>query len=433
MAAHWSADQALKQDVRTFRSGKRLAVPAGWTTLGCNQHIIWGESQHNPRTPRRVCVGLAGPTFHCTCTSRKNPCKHALGLFLLLVEQPNVFAQTPPPDWVPVEDSAPDSTQRLLADGMHTLARWLRDLVRGGLTAVQGQSSSTWDEIITRMADSHAPGLAQWLRRMACISSVGAEGWPGQLLEHIGRLYLLIEGFEHYESLTPEVQADIRAVIGSSGETEPPATGLSEQDCWLVLGHRAQPEFSNGDLPDWLEENIPHRHRIWLWGTHTRRIALITQSNRAPTLPEADLAPGNRLQARLTFYVSNYPLHATFSGPRSEAPAWAEVEMPCYATIEAAMDAYAEALAHNPWLEHFPMLLQAVIPVRQAVGKTALWAALDPTGTVQALPFAPRFDAGWQLLALSGGNPLSLFGEWDGNALLPLSAWVEDRFVVLKT
>jgi hypothetical protein len=432
MAANWSTDQAMQQDVRTFRSGKKLAVPAGWAMLGCNRHVVWGESRHNPGTPRRVSVDLAGPTFRCTCASRKNPCKHALGLFLLLVEQPQVFAQTPPPDWVPVDDSAPDSTQRLLAEGMQALACWLRDLVRGGLTAVQGQASSAWDEIAARMTDSHAPGIAQWLRRMAYIPSVGAEGWPGHLLEQIGRLYLLIEGFEHYKVLTPEMQADIRAVIGSSGEAEPPAAGLIEQDNWLVLGHRAQTEMSSGDIPDWLEENVTRQHRIWLWGARSRRIALITQTSRALT-PETDLMPGNWLQARLTFYASNYPLHATFSGPRTEAPACTLVEMPRYATIAAALDAYAEALAHNPWLEHFPMLLQTVIPVRQAERKTALWAALDATGAVQALPFAPRFEAGWQLLALSGGHPLSLFGEWDGSALLPLSAWIEDRFVVLKT
>jgi hypothetical protein len=34
-----------------------------------------------------------------------------------------------------------------------------------------------------------------------------------------------------------------------------------------------------------------------------------------------------------------------------------------------------------------------------------------------------REEDGWQLLAESGGAPLSVFGEWDGEALRPLSAW----------
>lgn len=32
-------------------------------------------------------------------------------------------------------------------------------------------------------------------------------------------------------------------------------------------------------------------------------------------------------------------------------------------------------------------------------------------------------DDGWQLGALSGGHPLSIFGEWLGERLRPLSAW----------
>ena len=38
---------------------------------------------------------------------------------------------------------------------------------------------------------------------------------------------------------------------------------------------------------------------------------------------------------------------------------------------------------------------------------------------------------GWHLLAASGGQPLAVFGEWDGEALWPLSAMAEGRFLPL--
>jgi hypothetical protein len=44
------------------------------------------------------------------------------------------------------------------------------------------------------------------------------------------------------------------------------------------------------------------------------------------------------------------------------------------------------------------------------------------------LPISPAFDRGWHLLALSGGHPVTLFGEWDGDQFLPMSVWVEDVF-----
>lgn len=68
------------------------------------------------------------------------------------------------------------------------------------------------------------------------------------------------------------------------------------------------------------------------------------------------------------------------------------------------------------------MLLNAVTPARS---KDA-WMLRDDEERV--LPIHPSFEA-WVLLAMSGGYPLALFGEWDGDHLLPLSAWAEDEHV----
>ena len=45
------------------------------------------------------------------------------------------------------------------------------------------------------------------------------------------------------------------------------------------------------------------------------------------------------------------------------------------------------------------------------------WAVRDTEG--RCCRSHPRFTGGWQLLALSGGHPLILFGEWDGDILRP--------------
>ncbi len=69
------------------------------------------------------------------------------------------------------------------------------------------------------------------------------------------------------------------------------------------------------------------------------------------------------------------------------------------------------------------MSLLAVLPVYQE----ERWFLRDQNNTV--LPLAPRFEGGWQLMALSGGHPMTVFGEWDGSAFQPLSVWSEKRFV----
>jgi hypothetical protein len=47
------------------------------------------------------------------------------------------------------------------------------------------------------------------------------------------------------------------------------------------------------------------------------------------------------------------------------------------------------------------------------------------------LPISTRFEQNWNLLALSGGQPMTVFGEWDGETLLPLGAMAEKKFVGL--
>ena len=90
--------------------------------------------------------------------------------------------------------------------------------------------------------------------------------------------------------------------------------------------------------------------------------------------------------------------------------------------VNDALGRYAAALAQNPWIEAFPLSLCDVTAFPTAGG----WLLCDSSGYV--LPLAPRFDGAWHLLALSGGHPIGVFGEWNGEHLHPLAVWAEGRF-----
>ena len=83
---------------------------------------------------------------------------------------------------------------------------------------------------------------------------------------------------------------------------------------------------------------------------------------------------------------------------------------------------YAAALAADPWLDRWPLLLDGVTP---AVDDG--WALVDLAAT--------RCRCGaldpWPLLAVSAGEPLTVAGEWSAAGLLPLSCWDGDRPVRL--
>jgi hypothetical protein len=435
---------ALAPDTSSARAGQGLANPRKWVSLGCAARAAWGECQGSAREPYRTQIDLAEPAFRCSCPSRKFPCKHGLGLFLLRAGQPAAFAEGAPPAWVAewlakrdqatqqraakvgrAEQPAEPAAERKraaaqarssaareanVAAGVEELGRWLRDLVRVGLAETPGRPRRFWEGIAARMVDAQAPGLARLVRELPAVAASG-EGWQERMLERLARLFLLLEGFRRIETLPPEAQADIRAAIGWTQNQEALLASDGVRDRWVVLGQRVE------------EEDNLRAQRTWLWGEASGRTALVLSFAAAGQPLDRSLPPGVALDAELVFFAGSYPLRALVK--QRFAPAVPPDRFPGAADLGAATAAYAEALALLPWLERFPMALEAVTPVRDG----ERWAVRDAAG--RTVPLATQFARGWRLLALGGGRPLALFGEWDGEALLPLSAWAEGQFVVL--
>jgi len=405
-------------------------------TLGAGERAVWGECQGSGRTPYQTVVDLNGPAFHCSCPSRKFPCKHALGLLLLRAGEPDAFPSgQEAPEWVAEwirgrdarseragtkeprsEADAAARAQRAerteasraarVAAGLEELDLWLRDLVRRGTAAAQQQPARYWETMAARLVDAQAPGAARPVREAGAIPASG-EGWPERLAARLGLLVLLIESYRRLEQLPEPVREDVRAALGWTQREEELLAGSGIADRWLVVGQRVT------------EEERLRVQRTWLMGAESGRAALVLRFAPAHLPLDATFLPGVAFDGELVFWPGSVPLRAA---PKQLVPAGPEGPPRGYPSLDAAAGAFSAALARNPWLEQFPMLLDAVVPVRRAGG----WALLDEERCA-----VPLSAAGWRLLALSGGHPIALFGEWDGAAFLPLSAWAEGEFAPL--
>ena len=435
MKTTWTAPQilALAPDSPSAKSGQELANARKWVTLGATEEAAWGECQGSGSKPYQAQIALAEPTFKCSCPSRKFPCKHGLGLLLLMEKQPDVFTQADVPEWVSqwlagraqkseakaqkAEKTEADpaaqakrASQReaKVATGLDDLDRWLRDLIRHGLADAQSKPYAFWDGPAARLVDAQAPGAARLVRGLAPPS--GAD-WAERLLARMGRIHLLIEGYRRLESLPEGTQADIRAVLGFTVKEDEVLAGASVRDHWLVVGQSVE------------EEDRLRVQRTWLHGRETGRDALVLQFAHAAQPMDTGLVPGISLDADLAFYPSAFPLRALVK-TRHDVP-HPLTDLPGHSSIVDGTGAYAAALAQQPWLERFPLTLQDVLPQREGSG----WIVRDPSDAF--LPLAPRGGDDWPLLTLSGGHPVSLFGTWDGDALTPLSLFTEGRFHAL--
>lgn len=464
MTLTWTPEQitALAPDAASAKAGQALGSPRKWVALGRNEQAVWGLCQGSGKDPYQTQIELSEPAFKCSCPSRKFPCKHGLGLLLLLASQPQGFTQDEPPEWVKewlqgrakrteraqdrtqdVKGNVPDSAAQArraasreakVKAGLAELELWLHDLVRGGIANMQSRPYGFWEGMAARLVDAQAPGLARLLRQMAGVPSSGVD-WQEELLRRLSRLHLALEGFKHLDELPPATQADLRTLIGWAQSQEEllaqPEPGV--RDHWLILGVRVE------------EEERLRVSRTYLWGRDTGRSALVVQFAPvgAASAFDTTLLPGTALDAALIFYPGAYPLRAVvkerFGPPQPlyvrEANAQLINEQPLNgmfqgSTVANAIASYSTALALNPWLEAMPLALTGVVPVHDGrCWRVRDGAHEDANAPARELPLVPSFEGGWRMMALSGGHAISSFGEWDGRYFLPLGMYQGHRWV----
>jgi hypothetical protein len=419
---------ALAPDVSSQRAATGLAGPSSWSGSGAAGGLVWGLCAGSGKQPYQIVVDLAGPAYRCSCPSRKFPCKHVLALLLnwasgAVPEQgePAGYAQAwkaggstravtaaKPRTAKDQAAAARRSEQRArrVAAGLAELETWLRDQVRAGLSGAAAGGYRHTEAIAARMVDAQAPGVAAVLRKLSAIPASG-DGWPGRLLAEYAQLHLLARAHGQLGVLPPGLGAVVRSRVGYTTSREDVLAGPAVTDRWQVLAAR-----------DLLDTHIPAR-RVWLRGRGTGRFALLLSfavNGDFGGNPDAALTPGTELHADLHYYPGQPPLRA-LTGTRHGDPAAA-------GRPEAADDAgtllraWAAALEQDPWLTEWPALLTGT-PVA-AEDTEGRWYLAGSTGA--ALPLLGQ-ESLWPLLAVSGGNPVTVAGEWSPAGLTALTVW----------
>lgn len=432
---------ALAPDASSWRAAECLASAVFWPLTGyAGPEALWGECRGSAATPYRTVVDWSGPACKCSCPSRKLPCKHALALLLLWADGSVKDDAGDPPDWAagwlaaraakasgaaasePDGPGTPGDPRELkdaksalrraeqrearVAAGLTELDRWLCDQVRQGLATSQSAGYRHWDEVAARMIDAQASGLADRLRALAAVPHSGP-GWDGRLLEEYALLRLLATAYRGQAELSPPLRETVRSRIGFTvRQADVLAGGQPVRDHWHVLAWRD------------LEQDRIRVRRVWLRGRDTGRDALVLSFAAVGQSLDGSLAVGTEVEAELVFYPGAAPLRALvltrYGTVRAGAPA--------AVTIADLLTGYAEALGEDPWLESWPAVLHAAAALAPAA------CLSDANG--DALPLHPERRDYWPLLALSGGRPLTVAGEWTPRGLWPLTAWDEDGMAV---
>jgi hypothetical protein len=440
---------AIAPDESAKKAAKGLTSPRAWSDTGSTETLIWGKCQGSGKDPYQVSVDLNGPAFRCTCPSRKFPCKHGLALLLLWAANDGAVGDTMAAagfaqDWADQRADkgekaaarAEKKAEQLAAEvenpelrekreaarvnkitaGLDDLSVWMSDLVRQGLGQLQSVPYSFWDLPAARLVDAQAPGVADRVRDLPTVIRTRTD-WIDALLEELGTLHLVIEGWSRRDHLPEDLGADLRTSIGWARSLDEVRARGTVSDDWVVLGVRQDGEGKR-----------IRTQRTWLWGTSSRQFVVLLDFATGGGGFAAPLVTATTMRADIAMFPGSHPRRGICDDPGVGHPLLSIPPVGCK-TIAEARQSIIDRLAANPWVERIPIVLHNV--------RFALTSPDAESGRVidaqdESLPVWPNNpDTLWRLLLQATGQQISLVCEWEAGRVFPLSVTSAEGWVAL--
>ena len=426
--------EQLAPDAAAVKAAQGVAKAQKWQSLGRDERFLWGECQGSGSNPYQVRVDLDDGACKCSCPSRKLPCKHALGLLMLLAG--GAVPTAPMPGFVeewqsgrvkraeakaaraaaPEKPPDPQAQARRVEKregridaGLAQLEAWLADLVAQGLATARTQPPQYWGQMAARLVDAQAPGIARRVRDLGDLAVSGAD-WQSELLTGLARVQLLIDAYRKLDRLPSALAAEVRTLMGWSQQQDALLGREGVRGRWQVLGHR---QTANDQV---------RTQYTWLADVDSGRLALLLDFAVGNQPFSANFLTGQVADAEIVFFEGEPPLRALVKQRLSSGVVQPSLSGPV--DVLGMQERYGSLLVANPWLETWPVVLGPVVPAIRG-DRLELVDSQGRHVLTRGLKHA------WHLEALTGGRPLTLFGLWNGHVLDPITVEHEGRLFSL--
>lgn len=444
---HWDISKikdALDNPSSLRRAGM-LAKSSKWADLSTNYELIWGlctvlEHQHYA-----VGVHLLTGQYQCNCMA-KNMCKHVAGILMLYLKSSALFKHQNAPkhlqQWqqsgslpsggntkssvlskrkINENKAALDKEKRwqkrlqLMDDGIDALDYWLQDMVRQGLANVPVEQTDFWDFMAAKMMDAKLPALSSYLKETAQLIQQHSD-WTELLVHRMGSLYTWVAAFKNRANMPENMQHNLYRSLGKTSLRKAVTEqGIAVKDKWLTVGIR---------MGETVDKQV--YRRVWLQGMDSSKMALIEDYSYYKNPFEHQYQLGTVLDSKLFYYDYLPQQRAILEHPEQRLPA-AIISWQGYPDFEAAQYAFHQNMQQHPWMRLFPMLIDQL---SFFINKNNALNCCDNNNNL--IPLESVSEASkWQLMAVSGGSPVCIMGEWDGWRLQPLAILQDAKFILL--
>lgn len=439
--------EGLAPDSGTLGRARKIAKRDKYKDIGASERAIWGvalgSSSYNSY------VDLQGPAFKCSCPVKKLPCKHIMGLLLLVANEPECVTDSAHPEalqeWLNKRDSSaqakatkaakkasgeevPDTEAQLkrakqreerVHKGIQELRIFLEDIVSTGLLESSRHKTTGWERLRKRLVDAQAKGLANIVDNIRLQLGVGPD-WTDRVLSQLGELYRLIQAWEQRHQLPQAQLEDLKQRIGWTVDRDEVLAGPRLEGDWVTLSQQLSYDSGLHTQEAWLI------HRVS--GQLAQQLSFATDHDTSGL--KRGLIPGQQFQGSAAWYSQWAPQRAEFVFESL----FEQQSLSHFDWLQAwASDDFRSAFQHlqaqrlrTPWPGRWPLLLNHVRLVMQQ----ERLALLDRHQAVLQLDCSDVPES--RLLALLGNVSCTLFGiTQDGVSLKPLSCLIDNHWLSL--
>jgi len=425
----------LSPNKSTLRRSHSVASTQKWANLCTDYQLIWGEYKGSAANHYQVQVHLKDNSFACNCPVRTKPCKHILGMLQLYVKSSANFKFSAPAEWLKAmpqtaaiqhkkEKKAPQKSAKaiekankakqrrwqkrleLMASGINDLEQWLNDIVRQGLANMDAQAASFWETMAAKMVDAKMPRLSSYLKETHHII-LRQDEWSEMVTARLAELYFMVESFRKQQQLSSAQQEALFTALGkTTRKSDIIEKNPTIRDQWIILA-----VIEDEDI-----EGRPYR-KVWMQGQQHKQFALILDFSFGNVGYDQHFSSGTTISADLVYYSSLRPQRAVCL-QQEIIPEVGHFALEAFTDFSSLLEEYTQSLQQNPWQTTVPALIENLAPVFDNDSQSI--SLIDQNN--HQIPIPPiQEDKYWQLLATSGGHPITIFGEWDGHFFTPLS------------
>ena len=413
----------LSRNRQTVHQAQKIAKDSYWKQSHFFQKTYWATFKGKSIQSYLVALHFAEPiVFKCNCSSRQNPCKHALGLLLNFHDNesrfkekkayPKVVAQ-----WLESLKKAEDPellarelamkkekatrTQsanrekriKLMRSGAFRLQEWIQDIIKRGIAELEGQPETFWEEVLSRVIDHKLGGLARYFLELQTIMYED-ENWIEKIPLKLAWLNQVLSGLQNYDQWPADWQFELLRLGGVTTK----AASLNQvegiEDDWAIL-HVEEGETDNGG----------YYRKIWMIGKRSRRLGFQMDYNYQEPKFQPLPKPGRWFSGEVVFYPGPTALRLIL---RYFGTALLNIkELPGVANFSALNEYYMSNLQLNPWLLELPVVIMSITPV-------FLKSAILIDSRNQEINLSASQDEFWKVLAISAGQPVDIFAIWNG-------------------